>query len=380
MPEVYINRISIFLPNNAVSNDEMENYLGLINGKPSKSRRIILRNNGIESRYYALDSTGNPTHSNADLAASAIRALFKDTPEELADLELLCCGTSSPDQLVPSHGCMVHGLLPQTGNIEVTSNAGSCASGMHALKFAYLALKSGDKTNAVCSGSERVSTILKSDGFEDEVKHLEAFAENQYIAFEKDFLRWMLSDGAGAFLLGNKPNTEGLSLRIDWIELSSFANEKESCMYMGAEKQADGSLKSYNNFTPQDIAKKSILSVKQDVKLLSENIVELGFTHLKTILDKKGIRGEEIDYLLPHMSSFFFKDRIDNILKSNGINIPYDRWFTNLKTRGNVGSGSIYLMLEELFMNGTLKKGQKILLAVPESARFSYAFCLLTVC
>lgn len=380
MPEVYINRISIFLPNNAVSNDEMEHYLGLINGKPSKSRRIILRNNGIETRYYALDAEGTPTHSNAELAALAVQSLFKVVPEALAGIELLCCGTSTPDQLLPSHATMVHGFLPQTGNIEVVSNAGSCASGMHALKFAYLALKSGDKSNAVCTGSERISTILKADGFEEEAKHLEALAQNQYIAFEKDFLRWMLSDGAGAFLLETKPNTEGLSLRIEWVELSSFANIRESCMYMGAEKCADGSLKSYNNFSPQEIAQKSVLSVKQDVKLLSENIVELGFTHLKTILDKKGIRGEEIDYLLPHMSSYFFKDKIDEILQRNGINIPYERWFTNLKTRGNVGSGSIYLMLEELFSSGRLKKGEKILLAVPESARFSYAFCLLTVC
>jgi 3-oxoacyl-[acyl-carrier-protein] synthase-3 len=52
----------------------------------------------------------------------------------------------------------------------------------------------------------------------------------------------------------------------------------------------------------------------------------------------------------------------------------------NLKTKGNVGAGSIYIMLEELFNNGTLKKGDKILLAVPESARFSYAFSYLTVC
>jgi 3-oxoacyl-[acyl-carrier-protein] synthase-3 len=45
-----------------------------------------------------------------------------------------------------------------------------------------------------------------------------------------------------------------------------------------------------------------------------------------------------------------------------------------------VGSASIYIMLEELFNSGKLKAGQKLLLMVPESARFSYSYVLLTVC
>ncbi len=60
--------------------------------------------------------------------------------------------------------------------------------------------------------------------------------------------------------------------------------------------------------------------------------------------------------------------------------IPKEKWFTNLETKGNVGSGSIYLMVEELMNSGKLKKGDQILLAVPESARFSYVFTWLTVC
>ena len=52
--EVFITNISKFLPNGPVSNDEMEEYLGMINNKPSKARRIVLRNNGIVNRNYAL--------------------------------------------------------------------------------------------------------------------------------------------------------------------------------------------------------------------------------------------------------------------------------------------------------------------------------------
>jgi len=377
---VYINRTSVFLPNEPVSNDEMETFLGQINGYKSKSKNIVLRSNGIESRFYALDKQGKATHTNADLVAKAIQQLFKEKPQEISEVELLSCGTGSPDQLLPSHAAMVHGLLPQTIEMEVVSNSGSCCSGMHALKYAYLSIKSGEKKKVVCSGSERISSSLKADTFIEEAMQLEALQENPYVAFEKDFLRWMLSDGAGAFLLEDKKNENGISLAIDWIELFSFANQKEACMYMGAEKLPDGTLNSYQHYSSKEIIQKSILSLKQDIKLLSSNIIELGFNGLKNILDRRGISVNEIDHFLPHMSSFFFKSKIYEILEKNNIPIPYEKWFTNLKTKGNVGAGSIYIMLDELIKSGRLQQGERILLAVPESSRFSYAFCLLTVC
>jgi 3-oxoacyl-[acyl-carrier-protein] synthase-3 len=57
-----------------------------------------------------------------------------------------------------------------------------------------------------------------------------------------------------------------------------------------------------------------------------------------------------------------------------------DKWFMNLSRVGNVGSASILPCLEELMNSGNLKKGDKILLSVPESGRFSFAYAYLTVC
>lgn len=378
--DVYITKTANYLPNEPVSNDEMENYLGVINDQASKSRRIVLRNNGIKNRYYALTLDGKSTHTSAQMASLAIRKLVNDNAANLAAIELISCATSSPEQLMPSHAVMVHGWLPETGNVEVVSPSGVCCAGMHALKYAFMSIKLGEVEKAVASASERLSPSLRADKFELEVQKLSELEENPYVSFDKDFLRWMLSDGAGAFLLENKPNASELSLRIDWIEGYSFANEMEPCMYMGAEKNEDGSLISYLDFEPQEVVDKSILSIKQDVKLLGANIVTLGFKKLKLSLDKKGIDSSEIDYFLPHMSSYFFEDKMYEEMKNLGMEIPKEKWFTNLGTKGNVGAASIYLMLDELFNSGNLKKGQKILLGVPESSRFSYVFSLLTVC
>jgi 3-oxoacyl-[acyl-carrier-protein] synthase-3 len=377
---VYITNTSKFLPNQPVANDDMEQYLGYINNKPSKSKSIVLRNNGIKNRYYALEKGGKPTHTNAQMTALAVKELFKDDPEKIKEVELLSCGTSSPDQMMPSHGVMTHGWLPEMGGTEVVSPSGVCCAGMHSLKFAYLAIKAGEIKSAVATGSERFSGLLVSEVFEEEAQKLKELTDNPFIAFQKDFLRWMLSDGASAFQLSDEPNKEGLSLEIDWIEGVSYANEMETCMYMGGDKQADGTLKGFMDYTPEEIMTKSIFSVKQDINLLSDNIVPLGGKKIKEIFDKKGLVASDIDHFLPHISSNFFRSKIYDLVEIYGGGIPYEKWFINLYTVGNVGAASVYLMIDELFHSGRLKKGEKILLLVPESSRFSYMYAMLTVC
>ncbi|HZE85129.1 MAG TPA: 3-oxoacyl-[acyl-carrier-protein] synthase III C-terminal domain-containing protein, partial [Puia sp.] len=251
---------------------------------------------------------------------------------------------------------------------------------MHAFKYAYMAVKTGDVTQAVATGSERFSASLVANVFEEEAQKLHQLKENPFIGFEKEFLRWMLSDGASAFQLSDKQNVDSLSLRVDWIEGVSYANEMETCMYMASEKLPDGTLKSYLEYTPEEIISKSILSIKQDIKLLSDNIVPLGAKRISEIFKRRGLDASDIDYFLPHMSSEFFKSKIFEQIALYGASIPYEKWFVNLSTMGNVGASSVYLMVHELFHSGRLKKGERILLLVPESSRFSYMYAMLTVC
>lgn len=377
MNDVYITKVSKYLPNNPVTNEEMEDRLGMVDGKTSKGRRIVLRNNQIKTRYYAVDSNGNITHNNAQLTKEAIELLCDDDFDK-NNIELLSCGTSSADQLVPSHAAMVHGFL-KNGNTEINAPTGACCSGMNALKYGYMSVKSGQTNNAVCTGSERVSTWLKSDKFEEEVEALKAMEENPIIAFNKDFLRWMLSDGAGAFLLENEPRGEQ-PLKVEWMEGYSYAHELEPCMYAGGDKLEDGFLKSWSEFTSEQWAQNSIFAIKQDVKLLGGNILTKGVDSLKQTLEKHDLKPTDVDYYLPHISSYYFKEGLYEEMKRNDVEIPWENWFMNLSEVGNVGSASIFIMLEELANSGKLKKGEKILLSVPESSRFSYAYALLTVC
>lgn len=378
MGEAYITKAAGFLPNSPVSNDEMEDYLGMVNGKPSRARRIVLRRNGIKSRYYALDKQGDVTHTNVQMAAEAVRRL-EGGGFSLDDMDVLSCGTASPEQLIPSHGVMVHGELGGKHGVEVVSFAGSCCTGMDALKYAYMSVLTGNAHNAVASASERLSAWMRASYFLNEAERLGQLEQEPMLAFEKEFLRWMLSDGAFALLVQGEPAKHGLSLRIDWIDITSYANEMDTCMYAGGEKDGQGTLRGWTMFKEDEWLSRSLFALRQDTRMLGENIVRLGGRCMADMARKHGFAADDIDWYMPHLSSMLFKDKILEAMRQAGIYIPEERWFMNLPRIGNIASASAFAMIEEALRTGMLRRGQRILMMVPESARFSYCYCMLTV-
>lgn len=88
----FINNISAYLPNSPIANEDMEDYIGKIGGNQSRVRSIVLRQNGIKTRYYGLDKNQSLTRSNAELAKEAVCGLFED--EKCKDCEFIpiCMG------------------------------------------------------------------------------------------------------------------------------------------------------------------------------------------------------------------------------------------------------------------------------------------------
>ena len=373
--DVYITKTATFLPGEPVPNDKMESVLGQVGSHPSRARRLVLRSNKITSRHYAIDpETGDQTHTNAQLTAEAIRNLGED----LNSVKLLSCGTSIPDQVMPNHASMVQGEL-ELPPIEVMAASGVCLAGLSALKYGYAAVYSGLSENAISTGSECASAVLSAENFSAEIdSRIEALERSPEIAFEKDFLRWMLSDGAGAVKLSSKPDGE-TNLRIDWIEMLSYSGEMETCMYCGGSKQDDKSLKGWTAMSQDERDHNSAMTIQQDVKLLNANIIHFTVERpLAQIVEQKGLKPDDFDWFLPHYSSDFFRTRVMDGLEKIGFVIPYERWFTNLTSKGNTGAASIYIILDELIRSGQIKPGQKLLCWVPESGRFSAGYMMLT--
>ncbi len=372
--EVYITRSAACLPGEPVENDAVEPLLGQVGPRPSRARATVLRSNGIRRRHYAIDrDSGRPTHTNAQLGAAAVRGLG-----DVGRVDCLAVGTSTPDHLVPNQGVMLHGELGWPA-LEVVALAGICVAGTAALKHAWMALRRGEAQRAVSVATELISPHLRAPHFQPELEQqVQALAARPELAFEKDFLRWMLSDGAAALLLEPEP-TAALSLRLDWIDLSSAAHELPACMYGGARRNADGSLTPWTFLTPQEWLGESVFAVRQDVRLLNEHIGRAALSDpLERSVRRRGLRAEAIDWFLPHMSSAYFAPVVERGIATAGLPIPRERWFTNLAERGNTGSASPFIMLDELWRSGRIEPGQRLLLFVPESGRFSSGFIHLT--
>lgn len=377
----FVTNVAAFLPGPPIPNNEMEDVLGMVGGKPSRARSIILRSNGIKKRHYVFNhATGKATHSNAQLTAEAVRKLAHDGFATDA-IECLSCGTSTPDLIVPNHGVMVHGELGNPA-CEVVATTGICLSGFTAFKYAYMSVLAGQTANAVATGSEAASTALHARYVAPEVEsRVDQMEKQPEVAFEKDFLRWMLSDGAGAVLLQDQPRRNGISLRVEWADAFSYAHQLPVCMYAGGQKEgADEKIVGWRNYQPKQWLEDSVFALKQDVRLLNDNIARYACAEpLKVLMKRRGLSADKVDYLLPHLSSMYFRDLIDKAMAEIGFAIPRERWFTNLTECGNTGSASPYIMLDELFHSGRLKLGDRILLAVPESGRFSSGFAYFTV-
>lgn len=370
MKSIYITAIGSYLPNEPVSNDEMEDYLGTINGKTSNVRQRILKQNGIQSRHYALTKDQQSTHTNAQLAAKAAETAISRSGLRLNQVDFLATGTTQGDLPVPGFASMVHGELPMKA-CEIASFQSVCASGVMALKSAWNFLRAGEGNSAMAIGSEFASRLFKGSRFE--AQQLES------VPFDTEFLRWMLSDGAGAMVLEDRKNAKGLSLKIEWIELTSHAHEFPPCMYTGKNNNRNFEEQTWLDYDSYETASRAgAINLKQDIRLLDE-VVKEGVAHYFRLIDDRKLDPGKIDWLCCHYSSEIFKAPIKTLMEKGGGTIPDEKWFSNLTTKGNTGSASIYIMLEELLYSGKLRPGQQILCMVPESGRFITSFMLLTV-
>ena len=361
----YITSVGSYLPGEPIGNDDLETYLGSIPGS-DRVRRRMLEANGIEKRHYAIDRDGNTLLLNEELAERAIRNALTNRGITPRDVGMLATGTTQGDLPVPGFASMVHGRLGG-GSMEVLSAGGVCCSGVAALRAAEASVSLKRHRTAVAVGSELVSRTLRADKFPDKP------------GFDAEFLRWMLSDGAGAVVIEDRPRPDGLSLRIDWSHLVSHADRFPVCMYAGTSRpdSIDAGTTWQDQITPAAAHEAGMLNLRQDTGILN-NIVALGVEEYVGLVRAGRVDPLRVDHLLVHYSSEYFRSDIVRLMSEAGLMIPEEKWFTNLHTKGNTGAASIFIMLEEAFNSGRFAPGDRILLMVPESGRFSVSFVHLT--
>jgi 3-oxoacyl-[acyl-carrier-protein] synthase III len=342
MTQAYITGVGAYLPGDPVDNQQLAARFGDGSAREAALRARALAANGIRTRHYAVDDQGMIAMLNEELAACAARRALADRGLPVSAVRMLATGTTLGDVLVPGFASMVHGRLGG-GPVELLSAAGVCASGMAALKGAVSAVRLGEHRVALAIGSELASR---------------AFDAGPPETADASFLRWTLSDGAGAVVVEPEPRPGGLSLRVDWMHLVSHAHDHPVCM---SAALPDGS----GSRAP---------GLRQDMSALPA-LIDVGVGEFSALVETGRI-DPGTEHILCHYSAEHFRGKLLARLSEAGHHPDDERWFTNLPTAGNTGAASIFVMLDAA--RPRIRPGDRVLLIVPESGRFSLAFAHLT--
>ena len=362
----YLTGFGHYLPGDPVGNDAIASRLGGDDPVTERIRRRILDSNGILQRHYALDEHGEPTELNEDLAVKALRAALEDRGIGAEDVRMLACATTMGDVLVPGFASMVHGRLGG-GPMQLLSASGVCASSLAALDAAVSKVRLGDHPVAAVVGSELPSRSLRQRRF-DGIR----------AGMDSHFLRWMLSDGAGAVVVEFQPHPSKPSLRVDWIRHVSLAHEHDVCMRAGMAGPQAAVGDTWQDVGIDEAESRGMFVLRQDVGML-DDLAQAGIEQFEELVDIGLVDVRHLDHVVCHYSTNLFRDVAFDALRRRIPTLDTDRWFSNLETRGNTGSASIFIALEEAWRTGRFAPGETVLLAVPESGRFSFAFTHLTV-
>ncbi|HEX2751963.1 MAG TPA: 3-oxoacyl-[acyl-carrier-protein] synthase III C-terminal domain-containing protein [Alphaproteobacteria bacterium] len=373
MRDVYINSLGFFLPGDPVPNAEIEDYIGRIGGTGSRYKSLVLRQNRIKTRHYALGRDGKPRYTSAQMAVHAANDALAKSETTAKDVTYLASAATLGDLLVPGLASHVHAGL-KLPPIEIANFQSVCASALMAIKSAWLQLRCGEHDAALVTGSEFASRYFRPGFYEA----TDFCKDGQGLTLNADFLRFTLSDGAGAAVLESRTNTHRPSLKIKWIDIRSFADRFDTCMQAGGA--GTGAEETYwSHFdSPHAAVKAGAFVLMQDFELM-KRMLPVWVSHYLDLIDDGRIAIDKIDHVVSHYSSHSLREETIALLKSAGAMIDEDKWFSNLYAKGNTGTASIFILLEELFHSGRLQRGETILCHVPESGRALNGFMLLEV-
>lgn len=366
---VYLQSAGYFMPGAPVDNDQMDAFIAPLNRMSQRIKRRILAENGIRQRHYAIDAEGATVFNNAQLAAGAVRDCLQRGGVDLASVSLLATGSSGGDTLMPGFANMLQGELAAPP-METLSVHGICAAGVSAIQVAAQGIELGAHTTALAVASELPSRLFKRSRFA---------ARGYETDFDSHFLRWMLSDGAGALLLSNAAllaGQPGLKLRLNWVHQRAFSGDYPVCMQLGLTEDRQKGHLDYGSWQEAEAA--GALSLRQDIRLLP-HLFDIGIHEYATLVKDGWVDPARVDHFLCHYSSEKFIPVVEDLMGKAGLSIPRERWWSNLAWRGNTGAASILIMLAEFLHTRTVKPGEQIFCYVPESGRFMAAYMLLEV-
>ena len=108
------------------------------------------------------------------------------------------------------------------------------------------------------------------------------------------------------------------------MEILSHAHRLDTCMYAGAVKQEDKSLRGWREYARAGmLERQGVMTIKQDARLLNREVIRtLVGQSLPEVVAKHGLKANDIDWFLPHYSSAYFREPLLTKLEEIDFAIP----------------------------------------------------------
>lgn len=293
----------------------------------------IIARTGIKQRHVA-----EPGSALSDLVTEAARQALQAAGVTAEELDLIVLGTVTGDIKFPATACLVQAKLGAKNAVAFDISA-ACSGFLYGLQVAEgLMIASGYRRVLVIGGEILTSMVNWQD-------------RDTCVLF---------GDGAGAVVLGPSDGDRGL--------LQTCL--KSDGAFSGLLYNPGGG--SINPPSTENVAAQ-LHSIRMEGKEVFRHAVTSMTGVLKQVLKQAGLKGEDLDLLIPHQANLRIIEAV-----AKRCNMPMEKIYVNVERYGNTSAASIPIALDELRRSGELKEGALVGL-VTFGAGFTWAAALLRI-
>jgi 3-oxoacyl-[acyl-carrier-protein] synthase-3 len=307
-----ITGVGHYAPEHKLTNKDLEKMV-------DTNDEWIRTRTGIQERRILGDGKGA-----SYMAVRAARAVLVQRKISADEIDLIIVATVTPEMPVPGTAAFVQHKLKASNCWGFDVNGG-CSGFLCALTTGAQFIESGKCGKVLVIGSDKMSAIID---YKD---------RNTCVLF---------GDAAGAVLLepsdADDAGIQDYILRMDGV----------GAKYLHV--QGGGSLHPASH----DTVEQGMHYVFQDGKSVFKQAVN-GMTDVaKRVMERNGLTGKDLKLLIPHQAN---RRIIDAVSERLGLN-P-DQVVINIHKYGNTTAATIPMAMDEVYQEGKLKKGDRVILA-----------------
>jgi len=265
----------------------------------------IVSHTGIEERRYC------ETETHSDLCIEAAKKALEHAKVSPEEISVCIVATVSAEHLTPSASCLVQSALGLSANTVCLDINAACTGFISALHTAQCLLAASEKSYALVIGAEVLS---------------------RFINYEDRGTCILFGDGAGAAVVEFGEDYPSISAQL------GSRGDADILQIAGVGKNE-----------PNYLTMKGTAVFKFAVETVPKCMDE--------VLEKAKLTTDDIDIFAFHQANARI---IDTVVKRREL--PAERCFKNIQKYGNTSAASIPLLLSELYEDGSLKDGARMLL------------------